>query len=131
MSCTAARVIVAALCLAAPPLWAAAAQAGPPGSPGYCPGDGLVHDWDTGKPFGSCPIGGGFVSTPRGNIWVGGNGQVFQAPTAQGQNRNVGPYPDSPAPDGDGRPNLRPHAVQPGAPDPQEPGNAGAVGGPP
>ncbi|EFV12404.1 hypothetical protein [Segniliparus rugosus] len=125
------RAVVSALCLAAAPLWASTAQAGPPGSPGYCPGDGLMHDWDTGQAFAPCPIGGGLVYTPKGNVWVDRNGTVHPAATPQGQGQRNGPYPNEYSPDSDGGPNPRPAPVRPGGPPPMPQGNAGAIGGGP
>ncbi|MGL6233905.1 MAG: hypothetical protein ACRC20_01035 [Segniliparus sp.] len=125
------RAAASALCVVAAPLWASAAQAGPPGSPGYCPGDGLMHDWDNGKAFAPCPIGGGLVSTPKGNVWVDRNGTVHQAATPQGGDQRVGPNPDEYAQDSDGEPNHRSAHVQPGAPPPTPQGNASVAGGRP
>ena len=125
------RAVASALCVATAPLWASSAQAGPPGSPGYCPGDGLMHDWDNGKPFAPCPIGGGFVSTSKGNVWVDRNGTVHQAATPQGEDQRVGPGPNDYAPDSDGEPNGRPVQIQPGGQAPLPQGNASVTGGRP
>lgn len=124
------RGMICALTALAAPLFAAAAQAGPPGSPGYCPGDGLIHDWNTQRPIGPCPVGGGLVTTQKGNVWVDPNGNVHQAPTPQGD-VNSRPYPDSYSPDSGGQPNPRPVPVRPGAPQQGPPGTAGSIGGGP
>ncbi|ADG97956.1 hypothetical protein Srot_1493 [Segniliparus rotundus DSM 44985] len=111
---TPARALICSLGALAAALFPAAAQAGPPGSPGYCPGDGLIHDWDTQKPIGPCPMGGGLVHTQKGNVWVDPDGNVSQAPTARGDMSNR-PYPDNYSPDNAGRPNPRPVPVRPGS----------------
>lgn len=124
------RASAAALCVAAAPLWASSAQAGLPGSPGYCPGDALMHDWNTGEAIGPCPVGEGFANVPLGNVWVDGNGIVHPAPTPRGEESD-GPFPDSYPVEGGDRPNPRPVPVQPRAAPQASPGTADPFGGRP